>query len=76
MGCWLPGTGLRCWLRLELGLGGWAELCLGGLLDGQGLFHTHLGLRLGGELLAGLGLRRKQEVKAWPAWAELLGQPD
>ena len=24
-----------------------------GLLDGQGLFHTHLGLRLGGELLAG-----------------------
>ena len=32
---------------------GWAELCLGGLLDGQGLFHTHLGLSLGGELLAG-----------------------
>ena len=23
---------------------GWAELCLGGLLDGQGLCHTHLGL--------------------------------
>ena len=33
------------------------ELCLlGGLLDGQSLFHTHVGLRLGGEL-AGLGLR-------------------
>ena len=37
----------------NLGWAGWAELCLGGLLDGQGL----LGLRLGGELLAGLGLR-------------------
>ena len=35
----------------NLGWAGWAELCL--LLDGQGLFHTHLGLRLGGELLAG-----------------------
>ena len=32
-------------------------LCLGGSLDGQGLSHTHLGLRLGSELLAGLGLR-------------------
>ena len=28
-------------------------LCLGGSLDGQGLSHTHLGLRLGSELLAG-----------------------
>ena len=27
-----------------------------GSLDGQGLSHTHLGLRLGSELLAGLGL--------------------
>ena len=33
----------------NLGWAGWAEPCLGGLLDGQGLFHTHLGLRLGGE---------------------------
>ena len=30
----------------NLGWAGWAEPCLGGLLDG---FHTHLGLRLGGE---------------------------
>ena len=28
----------------NLGWAGWAELCLGGLLDGQGLCHTHLGL--------------------------------
>ena len=28
----------------NLGRAGWAELCLGGLLDGQGLCHTHLGL--------------------------------
>ena len=35
----------------NLGWAGWAELCLGGL------FYTHVGLRLGGELLAGLGLR-------------------
>ena len=41
----------------NLGWAGWAELCLGGLLDGQGLCHTHLGLRLGGKLLAGLGLK-------------------
>ena len=47
-GCW--AAGLRCWLRLELRLGG-----LGGSLDGQGLSHTHLGLRLGSELLAGAG---------------------
>ena len=39
---------------LAAGWAGWAELCLGGLLDGQGLSHTHLGLRLGSELL---GLR-------------------
>ena len=57
-------------LPWNLGWAGWAELCLGGLLDGQGLFHTHLGLRLGGELLAGLGQARRpvgpdaSEVKA------------
>ena len=47
----------------NLGWAGWAELCLGGLLDGQGLFHTHLGLRLGGEL-AGLGLRPVADTPA------------
>ena len=41
----------------NFGWAGWAELCLGGSLDGQGLSHTHLGLRLGSELLARLGLR-------------------
>ena len=64
----------------NLGWAGWAELCLGGLMDGQGLFHTHLGLRLGGELLAGLGLGLRLDGlgggQGWPAWAELLGQPD
>ena len=37
---WVAGcraVGLRCWLRLELGLGV-------GRVDGQGLFHTDLGL--------------------------------
>ena len=82
---------------------GRAGLSLGGLLDGQGLCHTHLGLsgwRVGwagpeascrharhakrrpeAGLKTGLGLlddlgAREQEVKAWLAWAELLGQPD
>ena len=27
----------------KFGWAGWAELCLGGSLDGQGLSHTHLG---------------------------------
>ena len=44
------GLGWAGWLRVAgcraagLRWAGWAELCLGGLLDGQGLFHTHLGL--------------------------------
>ena len=38
----------------NLGWAGWAELRLGGLLDGQGLCQTHLGV---GGKLAGLGLR-------------------
>ena len=34
-----PDYAARC-----AGWAGWAELCLGGLLDGEGLFHTHVGL--------------------------------
>ena len=64
--CRAAGPG--CWLCLGAG---WAELCLGGLLDGQGLFHTHLGLRLGGEL-AGLGLRPvsgwRTLRRGWACW--------
>ena len=37
-----------------------------------------LGLKLvsGWHILSFFRRRRRQEVKAWPAWAELLGQPD
>ena len=42
-GCWQPDYAVGCAWNF-----GWAELCLGGLLDG---------LRLGSKLLAGLGLR-------------------
>ena len=49
-----PDYGVGC--AWNFGWAGWAELCLGGSLDGQ-VSHTHLGLRLGSELLAGLGLR-------------------
>ena len=41
---------------------------MGGLLDGQGLFQTHLGLRLGGELLA--GLRPDTPAGGLRDWAE------
>ena len=66
-----PGYAAGC--AWNLGWAGWAELCLGGLLDGQGLFHTHLGLRLGGELLAGLGLRPVADTQDTPGRAEGLG---
>ena len=43
----LVGLGLRLVSATRLRSPGCGELCLGGLLDGQGLFHTHLlGLRL------------------------------
>ena len=46
----------------ELGAGsGWHALTMG-LLDGQGLFHTHLGLRLGGKLLAGQTRKTRQQA--------------
>ena len=61
--CLLGGLLVGLGLKLVSVAGCWAAgLRLG---DGQGLSHTHLGLRLGCWL--------EQEVKAWPAWAELPG---
>ena len=51
---------------------GCLELCLGGLLD---VFQTHLGWVASWHVVPNWHTLR-QEVKAWPAWAELLGQPD